>query len=117
MVRAETCEPSGVPRSSVVLIGPVAAGKSCVGEPLAELLGRNFIDLDQIAGDYYDEVGQSVDRFTERANVDGLVNAYKWWQSARVHAVRRVFAQHAGEVISFGAGHSHFEDQYFFESG
>ncbi len=113
--RVKTCEASGVPRRSVVLIGPVAAGKSVVGELLAEALGRKFIELDEIAGDYYEEVGQSVDRLVERAQQVGFVIAHQWWQPARVQAVRRVVEQHAGEVISFGAGHSHFEDRSFYD--
>lgn len=111
----ETCESSCVPTTSVVLIGPVATGKSVVRERLAEALGRNFIELDEIAGDHYEEVGQGVHRLVERTQVDGFVIAHQWWQPALVQAVRRVVERHAGEVISFGAGHSHFEDRSFFE--
>lgn len=52
-----TCEVSGVPIESVVLIGPVAAGKSVGGVPTTWMA--------KTAGGYYEEVGQGVDRLID----------------------------------------------------
>jgi shikimate kinase len=97
--------------ATLVLIGPVAVGKSTVGPLVAERLGRAFVDLDDVAHErYYDEVDGGVARLIEHAIADGFVAASAWWQPTRVHAVRRVLADHPGAVIAFGAGHSHYED-------
>lgn len=100
----------------LVLIGPVAVGKSTVGELLGALLHVPFVDLDEFAAPYYDECDAPVEALIERAHADGFLAALRWWQPARAHAAGRVVADHPGSVIAFGAGHSHFEDEEFFES-
>lgn len=100
---------------SVVLIGPVAVGKSTVGRALGALLGRRFVDVDATAAPFYAEVGQSVEQLVARAADEGIIRAHEWWQPARVHAVERVLATHEGSVIAFGAGHSHYEDRSNFD--
>jgi hypothetical protein len=40
----------------------------------------------------------------------GFTRAHRWWQPARACAASEVVIEHAGAVIAFGAGHSHYED-------
>jgi shikimate kinase len=96
--------------SSVVLIGPAAVGKSTVGPLLADRLGTSFVDLDGVAASYYAEAGRSLNTFVAKVDEFGYPDAHRWWQSARLHAVRRVLEDHPGAVVALGAGHSHFED-------
>jgi hypothetical protein len=103
------------PAPTIVLIGPAGVGKSTVGAALARRLGIPFVDLDEIASGYYDEVGQPVERLIDRIPRDGLRAAHRWWQPARAHAATRCVVDHPGSVIALGAGHSHFEDDEFFE--
>jgi hypothetical protein len=100
----------------MVLIGPVAVGKTTLAPLIAAELGRPWVDLDAHASRYYEEVGQPVDAF--RAEIDrvGYPAAARWWQPARAHAAVRVVEDHPGHVIAFGAGHSHFEERRFFEA-
>jgi shikimate kinase len=97
----------------LVLIGPVAVGKSTVGELLADRLGAPFVDLDEIAAPYYEQCGAPIEALIERAHTDGFLAAHAWWQPARAHAAVSAVADHTGSVIAFGAGHSHFEDDRF----
>jgi len=97
---------------AVVLIGPVTVGKSTVGALLAALMGREFVDLDEFATDDYPTSEQSVDALIEHAKEHGFVAAHRWWQPARLHAVREVLRHRSEAVIAFGAGHSHFEDDH-----
>lgn len=78
---------------------------------MAALLDVPFVDLDEVASDYYTEVGQGIDQLIERAKAEGFVEAHRWWQPARVSAVRGVLRSSTRSVIAFGAGHSHFEDE------
>ncbi|MGB8862282.1 MAG: shikimate kinase [Ilumatobacteraceae bacterium] len=97
----------------LVLIGPVAVGKSTVGSTLADLLCVPFVDLDEIAAPYYEQCGAPIEVLIEHAHADGFLAAHAWWQPARAHAAATAVADHPGSVIAFGAGHSHFEDEKF----
>lgn len=109
----DVCETASMVRH-VVVIGPVGVGKSTVGAALATLLGVPFVDLDEVASDHYAEVGQGIEQLIEQAKTYGFVEAHRWWQPARVHAVRGVLQRPEASVIALGAGHSHFEDEHWF---
>jgi hypothetical protein len=91
----------------VILIGPVCAGKSTLAPLTADLLDLQAIDLDLVAAEYYDEAGVGIQVFREKAESDGFLSAYRWWQRGFPHAVRRVLQDYPRAVISLGAGHTH----------
>ena len=96
--------------SHIVLIGPIGVGKSTVAPRVAELLGRQVVDLDELRGELYatlDYDNAVADAVYERDGVAGLLGYWKPFELALVeHAVRLPDA-----VLDFGAGHSHFEDE------
>lgn len=100
----------------IVLIGPVAVGKSTVGPVIARRLGRDFIDVDDVANPIYESLGMGYDELFARCDADGPRAGFRWWQPALVAAARHVVTANPSAVIAFGAGHSHFtDDQYFVE--
>lgn len=96
--------------SPVVLIGPAGAGKSTVGQLVATLSGRSFVDLDGVGDRFYERAGQPVDQVVARAELHGFAAAHRWWQPARLAALAAI-DEYPSSVIAFGAGHSHFEDE------
>ncbi|WP_439644686.1 shikimate kinase [Demequina sediminicola] len=52
-------------------MGPAGAGKTTMGIALAARLGTTFVDLDDVAGPWYAEVGWSVPRLVERSREVG----------------------------------------------
>ncbi len=100
--------------TAIALIGPAGAGKSTVGEILAGLLVRDFVDIDAIGDRYYEQVGQPISDLVERIEVDGFRRAHRWWQPARFAALAAL-TSFPTAVIALGAGHSHFEDERWFE--
>ena len=91
-----------------MLIGPVCAGKSTVGDLLGEALSTVHVDADHVAARYYLEAGWSVERFRSVERRSGLLEAYRDGELAMVFALEQVLANHRGCVFSLGAAHTHF---------
>src|SRR5688500_1351846 len=98
----------------VVLIGPVCVGKSTLLPFVAARLGRPYVDLDDVAEPYYEEVGRGRAALHEIGAARGDLGAYVWWQEGHPHAVRRVLEDHPDAVVALGAGHTTFTDDALF---
>jgi shikimate kinase len=95
----------------MVLIGPIEAGKTTLGERVASATRRRFVDLDDVADPFYAEVGWSWERLRARAASVGRLAAENEFQTARAHAVERAVAEYPEAVVAFGAGHSSFTER------
>lgn len=101
--------------STIILIGPICAGKSTIGRMLADQLGIKGYELDDLRQGYYDEIGY--DREVASAIVngeDGMTGLIRYWKPFEAHAVERVVSEHRNCVLSFGAGHSVYENKDLF---
>ncbi|MBW3625311.1 MAG: shikimate kinase [Armatimonadetes bacterium] len=104
-------------RDQIILIGPIAAGKSTQGQLLAEKLGLPRVAMDDVRWDYYKEIGYSEDRQKEIGAEGGFTAVYRYWKPFEIHAVERLLSEHQACrcVIDFGGGHSVYEDDAYFE--
>ena len=101
--------------SAVILIGPINAGKTSVARCLAERLGVPHIELDDLRWGYYKEVGYDEAEARRRVEAGGFWQLYEYWKPFEAHAVERVLSEHTAGVISFGAGHSVYEEDGLFQ--
>jgi shikimate kinase len=101
---------------TIILIGPMSAGKSTVAELLAEKLQIPQYAVDDHRWDYYKEVGYDEAEASRIAKSEqGMIGLLNYWKPFEVHAVERVLATQSNCVIDFGAGHSFQEDPTLFE--
>jgi hypothetical protein len=99
---------------TVILIGPICAGKSTIATLLAEKLNLPHYSVDDERWAYYEEAGYDKAAVKQIADSEGMVGVLRYWKPFEVHAVERVLADHSGSVIDFGAGHSVHEDPDLF---
>lgn len=99
---------------TIVLIGPMGAGKTTMGELLSKRLNRPWIQMDEVRYQYYQEIGYDEDAAREK-RAQGRQALIAYWKPFEAHAVERILADHPGSVIDFGAGHSVYEDSRLFE--
>lgn len=81
------------PAPNLILVGPMGAGKTCIGKRLAERFGLAFVDADQAI---VDDVGSSIPTIFENVGEAGF----------RAHE-KRVLAgllARSGQLISTGGG-------------
>ncbi len=100
--------------STLILIGPMGAGKSTIGQLLATELDLPRYSLDELRWDYYQEIGYDKALAAEIANADdGMWALLRYWKPFEAHAVERILADHQG-IIDFGAGHSVYAEEALF---
>jgi shikimate kinase len=100
--------------STIILIGPIGAGKSTLGQLLAEATGLPRRPLDDLRFDYYKEIGYDEAHAERLGREEGFLALYRYWKPFEIHAVERTLEEHPGCVIDFGGGHSVYEDEALF---
>lgn len=98
----------------IILIGPIGAGKSTVGELLSKKLDLPQISMDTLRFDYYKEIGYDEELAKRIRETEGMWGVLRYWKPFEAHAVERLLANHRDCVMDFGAGHSVYEDDALF---
>lgn len=101
--------------TTIVLIGPICAGKSTTSRLLADRLGLDRIELDELRWNYYRELGYDEEMAALlKSSEAGLLERSTYWKPFEAYAVERVVADHKNCVLDFGAGNAVFEDKALF---
>lgn len=100
--------------STIILIGPMCAGKSTVATLLAEKLNLPRYEIDEDRWTYYKEIGYDDAKASDVVKAEGMSGLLRYWKPFEAHAVERVLADHKDCVMDFGAGHSVYEDDGLF---
>lgn len=81
------------PAPNLILIGPMGAGKTCIGRRLAERFTLRFVDVDQVIAD---TAGASIATLFEHSGEAGF-------RALERHALAQVLAG-SGQLVSTGGG-------------
>ena len=100
---------------TVIIIGPMAAGKTTVSELVAARLGTPHVAVDDVGRSYYEEAGYDRSHVEELLASQDETEYMKYVRPYYVHAVERVLEDHSGCVLDFGAGHVVHNDPSLFE--
>ena len=101
--------------NTIILIGPICAGKSTVAEILSDKTGIHQRPMDDLRFDYYKEIGFSEEKQNKIRENDGYMAMYEYWKPFEAHAVKRVLEDYPNFIHDFGAGHSVYEDEDLFK--
>jgi adenylate kinase family enzyme len=99
----------------IVLIGPMATGKTTLARLLAQKLGIPHYELDDLRWAYYNEAGYDQQVAHKIRSEEGFLGLNRYWKQFEIHAVERVLSDCPDGVISFGAGHSVYEEEALFD--
>jgi hypothetical protein len=95
------------PSLPIVIIGPMAAGKSTLARALSRRLGIRQVPLDAVRWYYHLVDGFDIAAQPEPGNFREVVRR---WAPYSISAVERVLAEFPDAIIDFGAGHAHYDD-------
>ncbi|MED3820270.1 shikimate kinase [Priestia megaterium] len=102
-------------QTPIILIGPMCAGKTTVGEKVAAKLNIPQCSMDEVRFSYYREIGFSKETQQQIREKQGFQGMYAYWKPFEAYAVKRILEEHKHAVIDFGAGHSVYEDIKLFQ--
>jgi adenylate kinase family enzyme len=101
--------------STIILIGPLAAGKSTTGHLLAKTLGLPQCSVDDVRWKYYEEIGYDKVLASKIAKSNqGIRGQLRYSKPFEVHVIERVLSDHSYGVIDFGASNSVYDDELLF---
>jgi len=101
--------------STIILIGPLGAGKSTVGRLLAKKLELPQCSVDDVRWKYYEEIGYDKVLASKIAKSNqGIEEQLRYSKSFEVHTIERVLSDHNHSVIDFGASNSVYDDELQF---
>jgi shikimate kinase len=98
----------------VVLIGPMAAGKSSVAWRLSERTGQRNVPLDQVRWFYFFRAGFDLIEQERRVKEHGSPARLAYWKPFETYAVERVLADFPDAIIDFGAGYTVQDEEGLF---
>jgi len=100
--------------SPIVLIGPMAAGKSTIANLLAAELNMERFGVDEHRWDYYKAQGYDFDEGKAIYEAGGSKALLQYWKPYEAGTVVKMLKDHPNTVMDFGAGHSVYEDEALF---
>jgi shikimate kinase len=97
--------------STIILIGPLGAGKTTVGHLLAEKLDLPFCSVDEVRWAYYQKAGYDKTLASQVAASDrGIQGVLRYSKPFEAQMVEQVLADRHG-IIDFGASNSVYDDK------
>lgn len=102
-------------KRSIILIGPMSAGKSSIAQLLSEQLALPWIEVDEMRWDYFEETGYDHEKVKAMMDAGGgYAEMFAYWKPFEVHALERVLQDHDRGIFDFGAGYTVQEDEALF---
>lgn len=100
---------------TIILIGPIGAGKSTQAKLLAEELGMPRCSYDDVKGAYWKELGVSKETACSIENEHGTYAMLSYMNEFKSKTVSSIVRDHPGHVIDFGGGAQTFDDPHQIE--
>jgi len=100
---------------TIILIGPIGAGKSTQAKLLAEELAMPRCSYDEIKGKYWKELGLSSENAQAVEQEHGVYAMLSYMNEFKSKTVVSIVQDHPGHVIDFGGGAQTFDETHQIE--
>jgi adenylate kinase family enzyme len=90
----------------IILIGPVAVGKTTTAKLLSKKLNKPIISMDDIHRDIYKEIGYNNDHMEELLEKVGIMAAFQYAKIFDTYSIEKVLDNHQNCIFDFGAGNA-----------
>jgi len=88
----------------IILLGPIAVGKTTTAKLLSEKLNKPVISLDDHRFDYYKEIGYDNDHMKELHEKAGIMAIFQYGKIFDAYSIERILEDHNDCIFDFGGG-------------
>ncbi len=92
-------------KNSIILIGPMCAGKSTLAELLSRKLNIRNVPMDDVRWFYYYKNGFDL---LEQKKCKSFEEVVRYWKPFELNAISGLLRDFPNAIVDFGAGHSHY---------
>ena len=97
--------------ANIVLIGPMAVGKTTCSKILSTKLNIPRYERDEFGIKYYEEINYDESELVKMYKDSGLMGIFEYGKKFEAYTVKRMMEDHNNSIIDFGAGSSMFEGE------
>ncbi len=90
----------------IILMGPVAVGKTTTAKLLSKKLNKPLISIDDLRFDYYKEIGYDDDHMKKLLEKAGIMAIFQYGKIFDAYAIERVLEDHQNCIFDFGGGNN-----------
>ncbi len=88
----------------IILLGPIAVGKTTTAKLLSKKLNKPFVSIDDLRFDYYKEIGYDHDHMVQIHEKAGIFGVFQYGKIFDSHSIERILEDHSDCVFDFGGG-------------
>lgn len=88
----------------IILLGPVAVGKTTTARLISEKINKPVISLDNLRFDYYKEIGYDHTHMKELHKKAGIMAIFQYGKIFDAYSIERVLEDHQNCIFDFGGG-------------
>lgn len=88
----------------IILIGPVAVGKTTTARLISAKINKPVISLDNLRFDYYKEIGYDHAHMKELKEKAGIMAIFQYGKIFDAYSIERILEDHQDCIFDFGGG-------------
>jgi shikimate kinase len=88
----------------IILLGPVAVGKSTTARLISEKINKPVVSLDDLRLGYYKEIGYDHDHMKELREKAGIMAIFQYGKIFDAYSIERILEDHQNCIFDFGGG-------------
>jgi shikimate kinase len=88
----------------IILLGPVAIGKTTTARLISKKINKPVISLDDLRFDYYKEIGYDPLHMKELHEKAGIMAIFQYGKIFDAYSIERILEDHRNCIFDFGGG-------------
>lgn len=88
----------------IILLGPVAVGKTTTARLISKKIHKPVISLDDLRFDYYKEIGYDHNHMKELHEKAGIMAIFQYGKIFDAYSIERILEDHQNCIFDFGGG-------------